>query len=115
MIKSTTIRKIESIIDKCGSIESNDFKSIDLTGMFNTIDFINHLYNTDMAISTFEIINVNQIGVGIEQSINGKINNDIEIPFKVFSKDILEEILDILENYEVELLKTFDKIRGENY
>jgi len=101
MQKRTIIKKIRTIIEKVGQTNSCEMK-------LNCFPFINSIGETVSQLAEGFYLNY----VKAVTYANGEEVEEVDIDYEDLKKDVLEEILFILENYEVEQDKFMESCKN---
>jgi len=98
MKKEKIIRKIKKIIDEWGGVSVNEIKHAECP------IWSKYAKEGEALIETF-----NRGDVGITSYIKGIMVDEFDVDYDDLSKDTLNEILTMLEDYKVDMDKTMER------
>jgi len=101
--KTQLIEKIQTIIENWGSVNSAEL-NLDCSPCYASVG---------NSVSLVERFNRND--VDIVTNFDGQEIDEFSKDYEELEQDLLTEILDILENYDVDMQKIMDSCKDENF
>lgn len=102
--KQKLINGIKSIIEEWGGVTTSEL-GLDCSPIYN-----------QMGKNNFALVErFNRNGVTVIHYVHDNEVDDFDVDYQELKVDLLEEIYQILEQYNVEKQKTMDRCKGENF